>query len=654
MSDSKIDPFDVAALEKAVNDCATRVSTVWVSYLVFGLYLVVAAGNVTHRQLFLEDSIKLPVLNIDLALLGFFFLAPILFVIFHAYVLMQVLLLARTAKVYNDAIVENIHIASDQARVRQRLVNTLFAQIFAAPPDDELLGWLLRRMAGITLAFAPIMVLLALEMRFLPYHGAWLTWEHRILVVVDLLAVFMLWFRALDGSGNIAWRNVVRHRIALPFAIAAVLFSGVVLSFPGEPQARWLGGDPVIFTSDAPECRLRYAKDFRISLILEKLIDADKLDRIEKTAKANRLEPHEDKQTRLDEGSRSFEDRDLRCANFAWSDLRRANFTRAEMSGAFLGHTKLQGAKFVETWLRGAYLSEALLQNASLEGARLQGAHLRAAQLQGAYLRVAKLQGADLRNAQLQGADLNGAHLQGADLRDAQLQGAELTYSNLQGADLRDAQLQGADLSHAQLQGANLRGAQLQGANLQGGELKFALLSGVFLWGARGASCSDARIELRPSLSPAGDLISTTPEAIEAFIEHVVADVGDEQKDKVRERLRAGLVAAIQKDDLAAIEAIWRECAANSAKVPQAEYDQKRADFLRGLACDATDNGKEIASGIIRNETVGYLDSRVDSPRLARGLLGLDGKECAATKDLGDLDKKVLLRTLAATPAAAN
>src|SRR5215813_10377338 len=100
----KLDPFDVTALERSLNDSATRVSTIWVSFLIFGLYLVIAAGTVTHRQLLLEEPVKLPVLNIDLPLLGFFFLAPILLVIFHAYVLIQVLLLGRTAAAYNKAV----------------------------------------------------------------------------------------------------------------------------------------------------------------------------------------------------------------------------------------------------------------------------------------------------------------------------------------------------------------------------------------------------------------------------------------------------------------------------------------------------------------------------------------------------------------------
>src|SRR3954453_10160245 len=124
----KLDPFDVAALERSLNDSATRVSTIWVSFLIFSLYLVTAAGTVTHRQLLLEEPTKLPVLNIELPLWWFFLLAPIFFVILHAYVLMQVLLLGRTAATYDQALRQIALSPADDARVRQRLANTLFAQ----------------------------------------------------------------------------------------------------------------------------------------------------------------------------------------------------------------------------------------------------------------------------------------------------------------------------------------------------------------------------------------------------------------------------------------------------------------------------------------------------------------------------------------------
>src|SRR5690349_8513029 len=169
MSTDKFDPYDVNALERSVNDSAARVSTIWISFLIFALYLVVAAGTITHRQLFLEDPVKLPVLNIDLPLWGFFFLAPILFVILHAYVLLQVLLLGRTAAAYNTAVDRAVRPPTGNASVRQRLANTLFAQIFAGSPRerDGVLGWMLRLMAWITLAIAPVLVLLVFQFKFL-------------------------------------------------------------------------------------------------------------------------------------------------------------------------------------------------------------------------------------------------------------------------------------------------------------------------------------------------------------------------------------------------------------------------------------------------------------------------------------------------------
>jgi hypothetical protein len=142
---ANLNPFDVEALEKSVNDSAVRVSTIWISFLVFGLYLAIAAGGTTPRQLFLEELIKLPVLDINLPLVAFYFLAPLLFVIFHLYVLVQVLLLARTAGAYNEAVEHTMPVAADRARIRQRLANTLFAQIFAGAPRERigLLGGLL-------------------------------------------------------------------------------------------------------------------------------------------------------------------------------------------------------------------------------------------------------------------------------------------------------------------------------------------------------------------------------------------------------------------------------------------------------------------------------------------------------------------------------
>src|SRR4051794_13355744 len=136
MSHIKIDPYNIEALEKSLNDSATRVSTIWVSFVIFALYLLVAATTVDDRQLLLAEPVKLPALGIDLPLWGFFMLAPMLFQVFHAYVLIQIILLARTAAAYNDALDRVVPFPPSNAIMRQRLANTLFAQIFAGSPRE--------------------------------------------------------------------------------------------------------------------------------------------------------------------------------------------------------------------------------------------------------------------------------------------------------------------------------------------------------------------------------------------------------------------------------------------------------------------------------------------------------------------------------------
>ena len=203
MAGSKIGPFDVAALSQRLRDA--RLGDVGELSRTRPLPRG-DGGDVTHRQLFLEEPIKLPVRNIDLPLVGVFFLAPLLFVIFHVYVPIQVLLLGRTADAYNEGIEQSVAVAADRARVRQRLADTLFAQIFAGSPRerDGLLGWMLRLMAWVTLAIAPVFALLAFEVRFLPYHSHLVTWMHRALIAIDLVAVLLLWPGALDPRREIA------------------------------------------------------------------------------------------------------------------------------------------------------------------------------------------------------------------------------------------------------------------------------------------------------------------------------------------------------------------------------------------------------------------------------------------------------------------
>src|SRR5258707_15617943 len=88
---------DLALIRKGLEDAASLSSGLWLSYLFVLFYLAIAAGAVTHVDLLLANPVKLPFLNIELPLLAFFALAPVLFVITHAYTLVHFVML--TAKV---------------------------------------------------------------------------------------------------------------------------------------------------------------------------------------------------------------------------------------------------------------------------------------------------------------------------------------------------------------------------------------------------------------------------------------------------------------------------------------------------------------------------------------------------------------------------
>ncbi|MEQ1544151.1 pentapeptide repeat-containing protein [Methyloglobulus sp.] len=171
----------------------------------------------------------------------------------------------------------------------------------------------------------------------------------------------------------------------------------------------------------------------------------------------------------------------LRFSILQDQNLPRSQLSNFKLEGANLNGAQLQGSNLKNAYLHGVHLDYAQLENADLEGAQLEFSDLSDARLQGAnlqytILRSANLSGVDLRFSflnmtQLQDALLSLAVLIGATLDHVNLAGVDLSSAYLIGADLNGANLTGADLGNAQLQGASLTGASLKGANVDSAEL---------------------------------------------------------------------------------------------------------------------------------------------------------------------------------------
>jgi hypothetical protein len=78
---ARADDYD--AIFRALDDAGGFVRSLWISFVSLGTYLVVVVWSVTHKQLFLDTPIKLPLVDVNLPLNGFFLVAPLFFLIMH-------------------------------------------------------------------------------------------------------------------------------------------------------------------------------------------------------------------------------------------------------------------------------------------------------------------------------------------------------------------------------------------------------------------------------------------------------------------------------------------------------------------------------------------------------------------------------------------
>jgi uncharacterized protein YjbI with pentapeptide repeats len=617
-----IDSKDIAELQKALNDAAGKASVLWTTFVIFQLYIAIAFGSVTHRDLFLETPIKLPLLNVDLPLTGFFAVAPTLLVILHFYVFLQLLGLATKANDYNKLLVSQAPGELDRRYLRQRLDVFPILQFLAGPRDQRtgFRGLSLRLIAWITLVGTPLLILLQGQVTFLPYHREWIVWLQRGVVLIDLGVIWYFWIQIRSDDDSIVnrARGKVWMCLGAGISFCVVIFSTYLAVFPGEwledrlPELHyvpttwwpdwskkedWTSLDELLFRGqvDAVSGRPRSMFSNRLVLIDQNfIVDPNKLGQVD--------------------FSHSFRGRDLRGAVLNRADLRKADFSGAMLKGSQFDGANLRNALFgcvIPRQLR--FVQPAVgcvqLQDASFAFAELQGASLEGAQLQGASFDFAHLQGASLKNAKLQGASFFLTDLRGASFELALLKGASF-LADLQGASLEEAQLQGAVLAGA-LQGASLQKAQLQGSLLTG-----------YVWRARGTPALD--------LTRFRDIDTDTK-------------LSEETRDAIANYIPAGsrrdsfLAATAKEPQVDVLDAAFWDNAHSSQ--PKGEESERRlAAFLADLACST----KEEASPYVARR---LLQSLREMPRSTQQLFTdqlrkgkSDRTACPGVNDFSDDD----------------
>ena len=661
------DATDLRVIRSAVVDASGVSAGLWLSYLFVLFYLLIAAGGVSHRDLFLANPIKLPFLSVELPLEGFFWLGPALFLVAHAYVLLHFVLLSSKVDVFDAQLREQIDDSEVRAQLRRQLPINIFVQLLAGPRDARggLVGTLLRLIAWISLVVGPVAMLVFFELQFLPYRDVWITMWQRLAVVLDLLILWILWPAIVHGgTAQSGWRRLGwgTASIMACISVVSILLVFAIATTSDEWLQRKLSWFPLravrelLVAGEVDRIAQRPKSLWSNRLVLPGLdvIDHAKFDTEDKIKAAPKMASLRGRELR----GAVLIAANLQKVDFAGANLEGASFFYANLQGADLSDAKLRGAWLLNANLQGADLSDATLQGAVLSRAILQGADLSRANLQGADLGYAKLQSAGLVAANLQGTRLDAANLQGADLSRANLQGADLSRANLQGADLGYAKLQSAGLVAANLQGTRLDAANLQGADLSGANLQGAMLTGVWIWRTndKEAQVADAWVRgiitgpRRPCQRGVRGNYGSCEwskvdfEALKQKISTAIAKEIGEVKDAALKRIEP-LNPDLASDDDRAIEESWRS-RQNSNPPPQ--FEHARAEAWKNAGCEPT--GAPYVVAALANRLP--REQHLDKARLAENFLQ-KAEDCPGAEGISaETREKLTTLTKQAQPAA--
>lgn len=533
-------PAWIEQLQDAVEAASAEARSAFFYYAGFGLYFAIAVAGTTHEDLLRGATVTMPGLGIGMPVVGFYVVVPALFMVFHVYVLLQLVVLARRIGWLKRALKRR----PGRATLRQRLLVSPFAisQRLLGEPQGMVPQFLLRLSIWLTLVLIPLGLLLATQLRFLPYHAAGVTWAHRLYIMIDALLLLLLWPAIVhpERRGTLAWLAAVARRMTrrgggLAAGVRAgaealrrraglrrrphtageprhavgafgrlglvlpVLFAAfVVATVPGETLENWLLSERE--TIDPGKCAslrevgkwlkpVRLPDRRRMLCVTYAAFEAPEAAfGLRRNIVANATS------FVLDEPSAGLVDElDLRRAwqlkgrriDLQGRDLRFADLSESDLSGADLRGANLQGAM-----LRGAKLSAALagpIPEADIghcahrlgkEGSECVTG------LRDADLTTADLRFLDAYEIDLQGADLTGASLEDARLQRGQLDGALLTWAHLDRVWLHEASLTGAVLREVMAPEVQLIKADLNYAFLRKANLAEADLTDVKLYAA--------------------------------------------------------------------------------------------------------------------------------------------------------------------------
>ena len=243
---------DFLELVREVNSASAAACNAWIFFMALIAYFFITLAGVTHRDLLLATPVKLPILNVDIWLAGFFTFGPLLLMLIHLGLLLQHAMLAHKVLDLHARLARFEGAGNFRMhRVRMQVHAYFYSQLIAGPYRSKLFAGFLSAMTWGSLIILPIALLLDFQVTFLPFHDLSITSAHRIFLLADLalIAIFCVYMRypglpfVRGLSAIIAGR---RWSVAgwAALGLGAMFFSVAVATIPDETMDRLMSAIP--------------------------------------------------------------------------------------------------------------------------------------------------------------------------------------------------------------------------------------------------------------------------------------------------------------------------------------------------------------------------------------------------------------------------
>jgi Leucine-rich repeat (LRR) protein len=477
-------------LKSALDDSSDKNRNFMVAFLVLELYLLITILSITDRDLFMPDSVlNLPFFAVNISLIGFVILAPVLLLAFHYNLLFNLLEHARTLREWLD------HPDNDRA-ANFNLLHAFMLNTRAKYDKYEAIGknkeqtrtvnyYLLNIIIIGIMSVLPLYLLVLIMWKIADYQNYYITIWHSFLIAGSVLLHILYWSRIqypklLNNDMN-SYDNLFSNLkvcktefIYIGFAILLVLFRFFALvateapSFlhplKAYPKLNWL----VPHLDVSGEIFLPLAEQANrgsniLNSVSNKMTLAESQQVLGTTIitedAEKRLQSYIAKSAALDDWEKNcYDRRSIAQIKLGERPLRLANLNNVVICNVDMTNADLRGASFDYAIIDGV-LANARLNNTSMKHTRLQSG--------------SKLTGANLENANLTFAEFNGVDLTLAEAREATFFGTLLVDAIMVQTNLSQAVFTHTDLFRASMRSANLERAIFRSTNLLATDIRF-------------------------------------------------------------------------------------------------------------------------------------------------------------------------------------